>query len=54
LNVYNGTTFLEGISLLGLRVGKAHIRKALVVGYDVLHITVPLSAQVMVFIESIA
>ncbi|MDD5473977.1 MAG: ArsR family transcriptional regulator [Candidatus Methanoperedens sp.] len=43
-NVYNDITFLEGMGLLELREGKNHVRKAPVVDYDALHITVPLTA----------
>ena len=43
-NVHNDLTFLEGIGLLELKEGKNHIRKAPVVDYDALHITVPLTA----------
>ena len=43
-NVHNDLTFLEGIGLLELKESKNHIRKAPVVDYDALHITVPLTA----------
>jgi predicted transcriptional regulator len=41
-NVHNDLTFLEGIGLLELKDSKN--RKAPVVDYDALHITVPLTA----------
>jgi predicted transcriptional regulator len=43
-NVHNDLTFLEGIGLLELKTGKNHVKKVPVVDYDVLHITVPLTA----------
>jgi len=43
-NVHNDLTFLEGIGLLELKESKNHVRKAPVVDYDALHITVPLTA----------
>ncbi len=43
-NVHNDLTFLEGIGLLELKEGKNHVKKVPVVDYDVLHITVPLTA----------
>ena len=42
--MYSDLTFLEGMGLLELREGKAHVRKVPVVDYDALHITVPLTA----------
>ncbi len=43
-NVHNDLTFLEGIGLLELKESKNPVRKAPVVDYDALHITVPLTA----------
>src|SRR5574341_520460 len=41
-NVHNDLTFLEGIGLLEIKEGKNHVKKAPVVDYDTLHITIPL------------